>query len=93
MDRLRARKPEPAEFNPVEGSPSGQIEDRLLIEKLLKKLSAEQRMTLVLREMEQLNYDEIAEVMHVPVGTVRSRLHNARDRFRELWINATRDTR
>jgi RNA polymerase sigma-70 factor (ECF subfamily) len=42
--------------------------------------------------MEQLSYDEIAEVMNVPVGTVRSRLHVAREKFRKLWQNATRET-
>jgi RNA polymerase sigma-70 factor (ECF subfamily) len=38
--------------------------------------------------MEQLSYEEVAEVMHVPIGTVRSRLHTARERFRKLWIEA-----
>jgi RNA polymerase sigma-70 factor (ECF subfamily) len=42
-------------------------------------------MTLILREMEQLSYEEVAEVMRVPVGTVRSRLHAAREKFRAIW--------
>jgi RNA polymerase sigma-70 factor (ECF subfamily) len=46
------------------------------------------RATLVLREMEQLSYDEIAEATGVPVGTVRSRLHAAREKFRGLWLEA-----
>ena len=49
------------------------------------------RTTLVLREMEQLSYDEVAAVMQVPVGTVRSRLHTARERFRHLWLEANKD--
>jgi RNA polymerase sigma-70 factor (ECF subfamily) len=51
-------------------------------------LPAELRTTLVLREIEQLSYEEVAEMMHVPIGTVRSRLHTARERFRKLWIEA-----
>jgi RNA polymerase sigma-70 factor (ECF subfamily) len=39
---------------------------------------------LVLREMEELDYDAIAEILELPVGTVRSRLHRARIRLREL---------
>ena len=41
--------------------------------------------------MEQLSYDEVASVMQVPVGTVRSRLHTARERFRHLWLEATKE--
>jgi len=43
------------------------------------------RATLVLREMEGLEYAEIAEILDIPVGTVRSRLFHARERFRTLW--------
>jgi RNA polymerase sigma-70 factor (ECF subfamily) len=45
----------------------------------------EQRAVLVLREMEQLEYQEIADTLGLPVGTVRSRLFTARERFRVLW--------
>ena len=41
--------------------------------------------------MEQLSYDEVAAVMQVPVGTVRSRLHTARERFRNLWLEANKE--
>jgi len=46
------------------------------------------RAALVLREMEGLDYDEIAATLGVPVGTVRSRLHSARAQFRALWTAA-----
>lgn len=91
MDRLRSRRPEPAEFDAIQGDEGSAVEDRVVIQKLLAELNPELRTTLVLREIEQLSYEEVAEVMHVPVGTVRSRLHTARERFRELWIQATRD--
>jgi RNA polymerase sigma-70 factor (ECF subfamily) len=88
MDRLRLKRAEIAEFDKVSPCEGGAIENKVLIEKLLAQLPAELRTTLVLREMEQLSYEEVAESMRVPIGTVRSRLHTARERFRKLWIEA-----
>ncbi|MBI1756109.1 MAG: sigma-70 family RNA polymerase sigma factor [Fimbriimonas ginsengisoli] len=88
MDRLRSRRPEVVEFDSIQPHSGGAVEDRVVVERLLTQLPAELRTTLVLREMEQLSYEEVAEAMHVPVGTVRSRLHTARERFRKLWIEA-----
>lgn len=92
MDRLRQRRPEVGEFDCAQPHAGGQVENRILVHKLLNQMSPELRTTLVLREMEQLSYEEIAESMGVPVGTVRSRLHAARERFRYLWTTATRET-
>ncbi len=89
MDKLRSRKAAPAECDLVEESEGARIENRLLIQKLLKSLSPDLRITLVLREVEQFSYEEISAITHVPVGTVRSRLHAAREKFRDLWMNAT----
>ncbi len=44
----------------------------------LDRMTAEHRDVLVLREIDQLSYEEIAEVLGVPRGTVESRLHRAR---------------
>ena len=88
MDRLRAKRPEVSEFDCVQQHSGGAVENRVVVEKLLSQLPPELRTTLVLREMEQLSYEEVAEAMRVPVGTVRSRLHTARERFRNLWIEA-----
>lgn len=81
--RLESRGEEPADDH--EGA-----EDRLLREEravqvkaALAALSEEHRMILVLREMEDCDYDQIAQVLDVPVGTVRSRLHRARLQMRE----------
>lgn len=49
----------------------------------LSRLKEEQRSVLVLREMEGLDYDAIAAILDVPVGTVRSRLHRARTQLKE----------
>jgi RNA polymerase sigma-70 factor (ECF subfamily) len=50
----------------------------------LERLSTEQRETLLLVCVEQLSYAEVAEVMHVPVGTVMSRACRARAAMRQL---------
>lgn len=88
VDRLRLRKAEPSAIEPNDTAPEGSVENRVLVEKLLAKLPEDLRTTLILREVEQLSYEEVAKVMSVPVGTVRSRLHAARERFRALWIAA-----
>ncbi len=54
------------------------------IRQALDELTAEQRSVILLREVEGLSYDEIAEVMQCPRGTVMSRLFYARSRLREL---------
>lgn len=50
----------------------------------LQQLAIEQRSILLMREMQGLDYAEIAEVLNVPVGTVRSRLHRARCELKEI---------
>jgi RNA polymerase sigma-70 factor (ECF subfamily) len=88
MDRLRLKRAEPAEFDSVQNHEGGHIENRVVIEKCLDQMPTDLRTTLVLREIEQLSYEEVAETMRVPIGTVRSRLHTARDKFRRLWLEA-----
>jgi RNA polymerase sigma-70 factor (ECF subfamily) len=51
-------------------------------------LSEEHRSILVLREMEEMDYEAIADVLQLPVGTVRSRLHRARLNLREILEKA-----
>jgi len=50
----------------------------------LRRLPEDLRTAVVLREFTGLNYEEIAEVMEVPLGTVRSRIFRARSRLREM---------
>ncbi|MBN6185484.1 sigma-70 family RNA polymerase sigma factor [Aneurinibacillus sp. BA2021] len=51
---------------------------QLSIEEALQKLSAEHRTVIVLRDVQGFSYDEIADVLQVPVGTIKSRIHTAR---------------
>jgi len=50
-----------------------------IIQKALNDLPDELRTAITLREFDGLSYDEIAEVMSCPVGTVRSRIFRARE--------------
>ena len=52
--------------------------ERERIRQMIAALPIELRETLVLRELEELSYKEIAEVTHTPIGTVMSRLWRAR---------------
>lgn len=50
----------------------------------MRQLSPDLRNTMLLWALDELTYQEIADVMEVPVGTIMSRLHRARQRLREL---------
>lgn len=63
-------------------SSAAQTEDRERIVKALDTLSDDHRTIIMLSDLEGLSYREIAEVLDVPMGTVMSRLHNARKRLR-----------
>ena len=54
------------------------VEERRLMDALIERLPPAFRECLVLRELEELSYREIAEVVEAPIGTVMSRLARAR---------------
>jgi RNA polymerase sigma-70 factor (ECF subfamily) len=72
----RASVPDPARQDSAEAV--------LLIRRAVAKLDATDREILLLREFEQLTYAEIADLLRLPVNTVRSRLFRARTALREL---------
>jgi RNA polymerase sigma-70 factor (ECF subfamily) len=55
-----------------------------LVVKALGKLDEPQRAVIVLRDIEGMNYAQIAEVLNIELGTVRSRLSRARSNLREI---------
>ena len=55
------------------------------LDALVEALPAPLREVIVLRELNDLGYREIAEVTGVPIGTVMSRLHRARSALRRAW--------
>ena len=62
---------------------------RRLLERVMATLPQEHREVLVLREVEDLDYREIAGVLKVPIGTVMSRLARARAALRARLLDAT----
>jgi RNA polymerase sigma-70 factor (ECF subfamily) len=54
------------------------------IQLALQKLPEKLRPAIVLREIEELSYEEIAEVLHTSAGTVKSRISRAREQLRHL---------
>jgi RNA polymerase sigma-70 factor (ECF subfamily) len=55
------------------------------LDQLIEALPAPLRETIVLRELHELGYREIAEVTGVPIGTVMSRLHRVRSLLLRAW--------
>jgi DNA-directed RNA polymerase specialized sigma24 family protein len=60
--------------------------DSQTLGRLMEQLPAQHREVLLLREVEDLAYKEIAEVAGVPIGTVMSRLARARLSLRKRWL-------
>jgi RNA polymerase sigma-70 factor (ECF subfamily) len=52
---------------------------------VLARLPVRHRAVLVLRELEGLDEAAVAELLGIPAGTVKSRLHRARSSFRKAW--------
>jgi RNA polymerase sigma-70 factor (ECF subfamily) len=52
---------------------------------MLQTLSPEHRQVIVLRELQQMSYEEMADALGVPRGTVESRLHRAREELRKRF--------
>ncbi len=97
LDRRRRaswRAEVPADDAPPAATPDAAdaTNARLLVEQLLDALTPPLRAALVLREIEGLSYEEVARVLAVPVGTVRSRLSAARAQFRVLWLRVEQET-
>jgi RNA polymerase sigma-70 factor (ECF subfamily) len=88
---------------PMDGQPTPDVsverrEQVEVVHAALAELSTEYRTILVLREIDGCRYEEIAEILEVPVGTVRSRLFRARLQLREhlaprLHVEKIVDTR
>jgi len=78
---------------PTQGpDPAAQLLDRLGTERVvaaIARLPEEYRVVSTLYFMEDLSYEEIAEVLGCPIGTVRSRLHRGRKMLQKaLWLVA-----
>ncbi|HEX7131392.1 MAG TPA: RNA polymerase sigma factor [Iamia sp.] len=79
----RAVPVDPAVLDPRTSVPDGTT--AVEVRAVLAALHPEQRAVLVLRHLDGLDETEMAEVLGVARGTVKSRLHRARAAFRERW--------
>jgi len=79
----------PLAVNPIEDYVEGQLSEPLA--RSLGMLSADQRQVVILADIEEYSYQEIAEIMGCSIGTVRSRLHRARALLRRLLQRAQQE--
>jgi RNA polymerase sigma-70 factor (ECF subfamily) len=94
LDYKKKSRPEQMEDESViddlastEPSPERRYQSKeigLAIQVALRKLPEHLRAAIVLKEIEELPYEEIAEVLHTSVGTVKSRISRAREELRRL---------
>lgn len=77
------RPPRPDEM--LEG-----LQMELAIQQAISSLDGDQRLLVVLRDIQGLTYEEIAEITELPDGTVKSRLHRARMSLKEKLRKKTR---
>jgi RNA polymerase sigma-70 factor (ECF subfamily) len=96
LDHKRKSRPEPLKDESlVEGllsaepSPERSYQSKEIgrdIQAALGQLPKNSRAVIVLKEIEGLAYDEIAEVLHTSIGTVKSRISRAREELRRLLL-------
>jgi RNA polymerase sigma-70 factor (ECF subfamily) len=70
------------------GSPSSGLELRDM-ETALRALPEEQREILLLVALEEMSYDDVAQTLKIPIGTVMSRLSRAREKCARIWKEST----
>jgi RNA polymerase sigma-70 factor (ECF subfamily) len=68
----------PEAVDPDAAAPIDQFSDRLLLDAALADLSDDLRIAVVLRDVADLDYAEIAETLDIPIGTVKSRISRGR---------------
>jgi RNA polymerase sigma-70 factor (ECF subfamily) len=89
-ERQRRRRHQPLEIAPETVSAEGpydlacQREQRAELARELSGLSDDQRHVMVMKDVLALSYEEIAEVLDMPVGTVKCHAHRGRARMRRL---------
>ena len=80
-DEEDGRRRELPSDGPLPDSGIHRSEAQAVLQEALEKLDEEQRFIIVLRDMEDRSYEEIADLLNLPKGTVKSRLHRARSQL------------
>jgi RNA polymerase sigma-70 factor (ECF subfamily) len=83
MQGLESPEAVDAPVAPNKPSAESGVDARLDVMQVLQQLTPEHREVIVLREIEQMSYEEMAEALGIPRGTVESRLHRARAELKE----------
>jgi RNA polymerase sigma-70 factor, ECF subfamily len=100
LTAVARRRPEPVEEieelerGEAERSPASRLEGserRARLESKIRLLRPEHRAVLVLRDVEGLSYEEVGRVTEMPIGSVKGRLHRARDELIDLLRRNTYD--
>jgi RNA polymerase sigma-70 factor (ECF subfamily) len=65
-------------------SPLAGVDAKIDVAAALAELESDHRQIIVLRELQQMSYSQISQVLGIPLGTVESRLFRARDELRKL---------
>jgi RNA polymerase sigma factor (sigma-70 family) len=84
MARLATQRPAATDLADQVSSDVDAVHQWHRVAEIVTSLPEPERDALLLHVWEGLSYDEVADALGVPVGTVRSRLHRARGRLREL---------
>lgn len=82
-ERKQAAREVPLDQNLPAGREDDSPDRGMWVRQILDRMDGVEREVLMLREYEQLSYDEIAELLRIPLNTVRSRLFRARMAFRK----------
>jgi RNA polymerase sigma-70 factor (ECF subfamily) len=89
VDNMEYHEELHASGSPTPEAESLELERKRTVEQCVQQLPADFLEAIVLREMEELSYQEIAEITGVPQGTVMSRLSRARARLAECLKNSS----
>jgi len=76
-ERISARSPGPVEI-------LARREQQAALQRALDQLPEEQRSVVVLSEIQGLKYQDIGAILDIPVGTVKSRMHTAMEKLKDL---------
>jgi RNA polymerase sigma factor (sigma-70 family) len=85
FDRTQRRQAGGWNVTDPEGLASWADVDALEVSDVLTRLQERDRVVLILSDLQGLNEHDVAAALGVPPGTVKSRLHRARGRFRKEW--------
>ncbi len=102
LDEVRRRKRRPTPSDPsidrgpvptdaIVSSPESAVTARIDVDAALARIPEEYRTAVVLRDLADLDYAEIAEALDIPIGTVRSRIARGRQALAAILGNSTPD--